>query len=194
MNADITGAAIKSLREAKGMTQTELAELIGVTDKAVSKWETCKGLPDIALWPALTAALDTSIIELMNGKQIVNQNRCSNMLHTQFYVCPVCGNIVHAVGNALISCCGITLPALEAELFDETHPIAVEKVENEHFVFMPHAMTKQHYISFFAFVSCDRVQFVKLYPEGNAETRFQIRGRGYLYAFCNRHGLMRQKI
>ena len=110
------------------------------------------------------------------------------------YVCPVCGNIVHAIGDTLISCCGITLPALEAEPFDEHHKITIEQVEDEHFISIYHEMTKTHYISFVAFVTCDRIQFVKFYPEGNTETRLELRGNGFLYAFCNKHGLMKQKV
>lgn len=194
MNMYITGATIKSIRESKGMTQTELADMLGVTGKAVSKWETAKGFPDISLLQPLATALDTSVIELMNGEQIINQNRSSNMIRTKFYVCPVCGNIVHAIGDTLISCCGITLPALEAEPFDENHKITIEQVEDEHFISIDHEMTKTHYISFVAFVTCDRIQFVKFYPEGNAETRLELRGNGFLYAFCNKHGLMKQKV
>ena len=194
MNTYITGATIKSIRETKGLTQTELADMLGVTSKAVSKWETAKGLPDISLLQPLAAALDTSVIELLNGSPIVNRNPSANMLRMKFYVCPVCGNILHAVGDALISCCGITLPALEAEPFDEQHEISIEPVENEHFITIRHEMTKQHFISFLAFVSGDRIQFVKFYPEGNAEARLQLRGRGYLYAYCNKHGLMKRKI
>ena len=176
------------------MTQTELAQVLGVTSKAVSKWETGKGLPDISLLLPLAAALDTSVIELINGEQVVNKNRSCNMLRTKFYVCPVCGNIVNALGDTLISCCGITLPALEAEEFDDVHELSIEEVEDEFFVSVKHDMTKEHYISFLAFVSCDRMQFVKLYPEENAETRLSFRGGGFLYAFCNRHGLMKKKI
>lgn len=194
MNTYITGATIKSLREAKGITQTQLAEMIGVTGKAVSKWETGKGLPDVSLLQPLATALDTSVMALMTGEQITNRNRSANMLRTKFYVCPVCGNILHAMGDVLVSCCGITLPALEAEPFDEDHALTIEKVEDEHFVSVRHDMTKQHYISFLAFVTSDRMQFVKLYPEGNAETRLHLRGRGFLYGYCNRHGLMKQKI
>ena len=194
MNTYITGSTIKSIREAKRMTQADLAEKIGVTSKAISKWETAKGLPDITLLQPLATALDTSVIELMNGEQIVNQNRTSNMMRTKFYVCPVCGNVIHAVGDTLISCCGITLPALDAESFDKQHKLLVERVEDEHFVSVKHDMSKEHYISFLALITCDGVQFVKFYPEGNADTRFQIRGSGYLYAYCNKHGLMKQKI
>ncbi len=194
MNTYITGAIIKSIREAKGMTQCELAEIIGVTSKAVSKWETGKGFPDISLLKPLACALDTSIIELLNGEQIVNKNRCSNILRAKFYVCPVCGNVIYTIGDALISCCGITLPPLEAEDFDEQHSIAIELVEDEHFISIKHDMTKEHYISFLALVSYDRIQFVKLYPEGSAEARFERRGKCVLYAFCNKHGLMKLKI
>lgn len=193
MNTYVTGATIKAIREAKGMTQAQLAETIGVTSKAISKWETGKGLPDISLLQPLAAALHTSVIELMNGEPIVNRNRSANLLRTSFYVCPVCGNVIHATGNAVFSCCGITLPALEAEPFDQEHQPAIQPVEDEFFVSLHHPMTKDHYISFLAWVTDDRIQFVKLYPEGNAEARLSLRGSGFLYAYCNKHGLMRQK-
>ena len=50
-------------------------------------------------------------------------------------------------------------------------------------------MTKQHYISFIAAVSPDRIQTVRLYPEGNAETRFGIGGVRKILFYCNRDGL-----
>ena len=194
MNPYVTAAAIKTLREQKGMTQAELAEMIGVTDKAVSKWETAKGLPDISLLEPLAAALGASLPELINGSRIINQNRCGNMLRTKFYVCPVCGNVIHSTGETVACCCGITLPALEAEEADEEHALTVENVEDEYFVSVRHEMTKEHYISFIAWVTGDRLQLVRLYPEGNAEARLQRRGRGELYFYCNRHGLFKQKI
>ena len=194
MNTYVTGATIKHLREARNMTQAELAEQIGVSSKTVSKWETAKGLPDISLLQPLAQALSISVIELMNGQQITNQNISGNMLRTKFYVCPICGNAVHSLGNALISCCGITLPPLEAEEADEDHILTLEKVEDEHFITVHHPMTKGHFISFVAYVTSDRLQMVKFYPEGNAETRLQLRGRGYVYYYCNHHGLFRKKI
>ena len=175
------------------MTQAELAEKIGVSSKTVSKWETAKGLPDISLLQPLALALGISVIELMNGQHITNQNISANMLRSKLYVCPLCGNAIHSMGSALVSCCGITLPELEAEEPDEDHSITIETVEDEHFVTIHHPMTKAHFISFVAFVTSDRIQFVKLYPEGNAETRLQLRGFGYLYYCCNRHGLFRRK-
>ena len=194
MNTYVTGAAIKSLREKGGMTQAELADKIGVSSKTVSKWETAKGLPDITLLRPLAQALGVSVIELMNGEPITNRNVSANLLRGRFYVCPICGNVIHALGDALVSCCGVTLPALDAEEADDDHAVVVERVEDEHFLTVQHPMSKAHFISFAAFVTCDRLQLVKLYPEGNAGTRMQLRGRGYLYWYCNRHGLFRRKM
>ena len=193
MNSYVTGATVKQLREARNMTQAELAEKIGVSSKTVSKWETAKGLPDISLLQPLALALGISVIELMNGEQILNHNISANMLRCKFYVCPVCGNVIHVLGNAVVSCCGITLPPLEAEETDDAHSIAIENVEDEQFITIHHPMTKQHFISFAAFVTSDRIQMVKFYPESDAQTRMQLRGRGYLYYYCNRHGLYRMK-
>ncbi|MBR2869329.1 MAG: helix-turn-helix domain-containing protein [Clostridia bacterium] len=194
MDNYITGATIKRLREAKGVTQTQLAEQIGVSDKAVSKWETAKGLPDITLIEPLAKTLGVSVMELMSGNTVINKNISSNILRSKFYVCPVCGNVIRTTGDTVISCCGIALPPLEAEDVDEAHGVTVEKVEDEHFITVNHEMAKTHFISFIAYLTSDRVQFVKFYPEGNAETRLQLRGRGYLYIYCNKHGLMKKKI
>ena len=194
MDHYITGAMIRRLREEKGITQTELAERIGVGSKAVSKWETAKGLPDITLIEPLAKALGVSVLELMSGNPVSNRNVASNLLRSKFYVCPICGNVIHAVGNAVISCCGIQLPPLEAEEPDDNHGITMEAVEDETFILIRHPMTKTHFISFVAHVTMDRVQFVKLYPEGNAETRLNLRGGGFVYIYCNQHGLMKQKV
>lgn len=194
MDNYITGATIKRLREEKGITQTQLADKIGVSSKAVSKWETAKGLPDITLIEPLAKALGVSVMELMSGDTVNNKNISANILRSKFYVCPVCGNIIRTTGDTVISCCGIILPPLEAEDVDDAHEITLERVEDEYFVTVRHEMTKTHFISFIAHLTSDRVQFVKFYPEGNAETRLQLRGRGYLYIYCNRHGLMKKKI
>jgi len=194
MDTYITAITVKTLREKKGLTQAELAEILGVSSKAVSKWETAKGLPDITLIEPLADALSVSVLELMTGDTVVNKNISSNILRSKFYVCPLCGNIIRTMGDAVISCCGITLPPLEPEDIDNSHKITIEKVEDEHFITVIHDMTKEHFISFIAYLTFDRMQFVKLYPEGNAETRLNFRGGGYLYLYCNRHGLMKQKI
>ena len=194
MNTYVTGTTIKQLREKRNMTQAELAEKIGVSSKTISKWETAKGLPDISLLQPLAQALGISVIELMNGEHIINKNVSAIMLRSKFYVCPICGNAIHSLGNAVVSCCGITLPALEAEEADDAHTATIENVEDEHFITICHPMTKAHFISFAAFVTSDRIQMVKLYPEGNAQTRMQLRGMGSLYYYCNQHGLFRKKI
>lgn len=194
MNTYITGAVIRKLREEKNMTQLQLAEMVGVSDKAVSKWETSKGLPDISLIEPLAKALGVSVVEFMSGESVTNRNTSSNIMFSKFYVCPVCGNVMHSTGAAVMSCCGITLPPLEAEENDDEHTVTIENVEDEKFITVHHDMTKSHFISFAAYVTSDRMQFVKFYPEGNAETRMQFRGRGYLYIYCNRHGLMRKKV
>ena len=194
MNSYVTGSTVRQLRESRHLTQADLAEKIGVSSKTVSKWETGKGLPDISLLQPLAQALGISVIELMNGERIINKNTSANMLRCKFYVCPICGNIIYCTGNTVVSCCGITLPPLEAEEADNDHAITIENVEDEHFLTVHHSMTKEHFISFVAHVTSDRIQMVKFYPEGNAETRLQMRGIGYLYYYCNRHGLFRKKI
>ena len=193
MNTYVTGTTIRQLREARNMTQAELADRLGVSSKTVSKWETAKGLPDITLLKPLAQALGISVIELMNGEHITNRNVSGNLRRCKFYVCPICGNIIHSTGSAVVSCCGVTLPPLEAEEADDSHAVTIEQVEDEHFITVRHPMTKEHFISFLAFVTCDRIQLVKLYPEGNAETRLQLRGKGHLYWYCNRHGLFRHR-
>ncbi|MGM9650808.1 MAG: helix-turn-helix domain-containing protein [Faecousia sp.] len=194
MNTYITGSTVKRLREAKGMTQSALADRIGVSSKAVSKWETAKGLPDITLIEPLAQALGVSVLELMSGQQVCNRNRACNLLRTKFYVCPVCGNVLWSAGDAVVSCCGITLPPLEAEPADDDHQITLTPVEDEQFLTVRHSMTREHYISFAAYVTTDRVLLTKLYPEGAAETRFPRAGTGYLYIYCNRHGLIRRNV
>ena len=194
MNTYVTGTTIRQLREARKLTQAELAERIGVSSKTISKWETLRGLPDISLLQPLAQALGISLIELMNGEHISNRNTSANMLRCKFYVCPVCGNVIHSMGSTVVSCCGITLPPLEAEETDEAHTITIENVEDEQFITVHHPMTKNHYTSFLAFVTSDRMQMVKLYPEGNAEIRMQLRGMGYLYYYCNQNGLFRKKV
>lgn len=194
MDNYVTGAAIKRLREKKKLTQSELADKIGVTAKAVSKWETARGLPDISLIEPLAAALGVSVAELMSGEAVINANVSANMLRSRLYVCPVCGNAVRTVGEAVVSCCGVNLPALEAEEADDGHEIKIKRIEHEYYVSIDHEMTKNHYISFVAYVTSDRFELVKLYPEGNAETRFAIRDHGFIYIYCNRHGLMKKRI
>lgn len=194
MNHYITGTTIKTLRESRNMTQLELADTLGVSDKTISKWETSRGLPDITLLEPLAKSLGISVMELLSGDAVTNRNVSGNMMRSKLCVCPVCGNIIHTMGEAVIGCCGITLPVLEAEEADEAHRIQCKKVEDEYYITLKHEMNKEHYISCLAYVTSNKFELVKLYAEGNAETRFLIRGHGILYAYCNKHGLMKQKL
>lgn len=194
MDKYVTGAVIRKLRERRKLTQEGLAEKLYVSSKAISKWETGQGLPDISLLEPLAAALGISVIELFSGDDIQNRNRAANMLREQFYVCPVCGNVILSTGNAVVSCCGITLPPLEAEAPDASHALCISEVEDEYFVSLAHPMTKTHYISFLAALSDQGLQLVKLYPEGNAEARFKTNRVKWILAYCNRHGLFRLKV
>ena len=193
MDRYVTGDVIRALREKKGLKQEELAQRIFVSGKAVSKWETGKGYPDISLLEPLAAALDISVIELLSGQSVTNRNRAANMLRGKWYVCPVCGNVLFAAGEAVISCCGITLPPLEPEVPDEDHRLEVRRVEDEYLATVDHPMTKDHYISFLAAVSDRGVQIAKLYPEEEAQARFKINGVRRLYACCNRDGLFERR-
>lgn len=189
MNQYVTGAVIKELREKNHITQLQLAEKLGVSDKTISKWETGKGYPDITLLEPIADALSVSVAELISGNTVCNSNVSANMLRSHFYVCPVCGNVIHSMGEAVIHCHGLLLQPAEAEETDEDHKIFVERIEDEYYVQMEHEMSKKHYISFIAAVSSDRIQMVRLYPEGEAQARFKIRGVKEIYFYCNKSGL-----
>lgn len=193
MDRYVTGAVIRRLREEKKMTQEELASRLFISGKTVSKWETGRGLPDIALLTPLAEALGVSVTELCAAEPVYNRNRAANMMKTHFYVCPFCGNVIHAIGEAAVSCCGVILPPLTAEVGDIDHDIVVTAADDEYVVAMDHPMTKDHYISFFAAVADNGVELQKLYPEGPAEARFKRRRVKYLFAFCDRHGLFVKK-
>lgn len=193
MKPYVTQTLLKRLRENKGLTQQQLAEKLNVSAKAVSKWETGRGYPDISLIEPLAEALGVSVIELFAGENVVNTNKAANMLRAKLYVCPICGNVILSAGEAVVSCCGITLPALEAETPDDAHALQVETAEDDYYVSLAHDMRKDHYISFMAAVRDDGVELKKLYPEGAADARFQIRGTRYFLYCCNRHGLYKTK-
>ena len=189
MNPYVTGNVIKELREKCQLTQVELAEKIGVSDKTISKWETAKGYPDISLLEPIAKALGVSMTELVTGNAVSNVNISANMLRSKFYVCPICGNIIHSMGEAVMQCHGILLSPCQPEETDENHMIFIERVEDEYYIRIEHDMTKQHYISFIAAVSSDKIQMIKLYPEGNAEVRVKINGVKKILFYCNRDGL-----
>ncbi|MDD5806861.1 MAG: hypothetical protein PUD02_05985, partial [Eggerthellales bacterium] len=113
----------------------------------------------------------------------------------KFHVCPVCGNVILATGEASIICHGVELLPLEAEPLEartpgqeataesptgpttgpttkstaEEHRITLQQIDGEYYVHTDHPMTKSHYVSFIAAVSPNEVQLVKTYPESTAQ-------------------------
>lgn len=193
MNPNETGALIRMLRERQHLTQAALAEQLCISDKTVSKWETGKGCPDISLLPPLAKILHVSVSELLSGHPIVNTNRCANLLRSRFYMCPVCGNIIHSTGEAAVSCHGIPLQPYEAREPDACHPVSIEIVEDEYYIRINHPMTKTHYISMVAALSENGLQMIRLYPEGDAGTRLPLRGVRSILFYCNQDGLFSLK-
>ncbi|WP_081779872.1 helix-turn-helix domain-containing protein [Butyrivibrio proteoclasticus] len=189
MNQYVTGAVIKELREKNKMTQAQLAEKLGVTDKTVSKWETGKGYPDITLLEPIADVFRVSVTELISGNPIHNANVSANMLRSKFYVCPICGNVIHSMGEGVIGCHGLQLSPLSAEPSDENHMVFIERSDDEYYVRIDHEMSKEHYISFIAAAGADEIQMIKLYPEGKSEARFKIRGVKKVFFYCNHDGL-----
>ena len=74
MNQIEIGKFIAVRRKAHGMTQSQLAEKLGITDKAVSKWETGKSMPDLALFTPLCDLLEITLNELLSGELISEDN------------------------------------------------------------------------------------------------------------------------
>ena len=172
------------------MIQVELANKLLVNEKTISKWETRRGLPDISLIEPLSKTLDVSIVELFNGKQIINKNKSSNILKTKFYVCLICGNIINATGDVFVSCCKISLMPLEASNSDNQ----IKIIDDEYFVEIDSKMTKDDYIYFIAYVTSEEIEIKKLYPEQTAQASFLRRGHGFIYYYDLKNGLFRIKI
>ena len=116
------------------------------------------------------------------------------MNRVKFYICPTCNNVLFSTGKADISCCGRKLDALSIKAEPENHIMKIEEVEDDYFITMEHEMSKAHYISFVAYIECDRVLLMKLYPEQNAELRFPKMYSKKLFVYCNKHGLWEKRI
>jgi transcriptional regulator with XRE-family HTH domain len=188
------GNLILNLRKENNMTQKDLADVLHLSDRTISKWERGVGCPDISLLNKLSEAFGVNIDRILAGELNPNDKDGGNMKKAKFYVCPACSNVLFGTGEAEISCCGRKLAALVLSADNSTHSMTIEEIEYDYFVTIDHDMTKAHYISFVAYVGYDRILLVKLYPEQNAEVRFpQMRG-GKLFAYCNEHGLLEKTI
>lgn len=194
MDCTKTGELIAKLRREKSLTQLQLAERIGISDKAVSKWERGLGYPDLTLWPALSTELGVQIEEMLSGELSQNALVSGNMKKALYYVCPVCGNVLQTTGEATIVCCGRRLEALVPRKAAPEEKLLAEPVEDELYITGDHPMEKDHFISFVAFATGDRIQFIKLYPEWNLQLRIHAHGHGMLLWYCTRHGLMYQYL
>lgn len=189
MDCNKAGRLIAGLRKEKGMTQKQLAEAMHISDKTISKWERGLGYPEVSLLHKLSEALEINIERILSGDLEPNIADGGNMKKIKFYVCPTCGNIMTATGEAEISCCGRRLTALTAKPDDEEHKLTIERMEDDYYITFSHEMRKEHYLNFIAYVTYDKVLFVKLYPEQGNEIRIPGLRGGKFYFGCSKHGL-----
>ncbi len=189
-----TGLLIRELRTKMGMTQKSLADLMNISDKTVSKWERGLGLPDVSLLVELSQIFGVNVDILLTGSMNVSDEKGVNMKNAKYFVCPTCGNLTFSTGCAEISCCGHKLTALEMKKAEPDEKLSVEMVENDWFITTSHPMTKEHYISFVAFATGEKIEMIKTYPEWDMNVRIQKRGHGKLVWYCTNHGLFYQLI
>lgn len=192
-NAKI-GKLIYHLRQEKEMTQLQLAEQLNISDKAVSKWERGLGCPDVSLLPELSQILNVDLEKLLAGELNSNEILGGNMKKMHFYVCPVCGNMITAMTDTGISCCGKKLQPLQPHKADENQKLNVARIENDFFITANHPMEREHYIPFVALLTSDTLMLRKLYPEWELQVRIPIFSHGRLLWYCNRHGLFYQDV
>lgn len=194
MDCTKVGRLIYRLRRERNLTQRQLAETIGVSDKAVSKWERGLGCPDVSLLRGLSKQLGIQLETLLQGELDPNGKDGGNMKRTKFYVCPTCGDLLTATQEADVSCCGRKLTPLTPTPADEAHRMHLELVEEDFYLTFPHEMHKDHFIRFVAYVSDSRMMLIRLYPEQGSEVRFPQMRNGKLYFCCSRHGLFVQTL
>lgn len=184
------GKLIAKLRKEKNLTQKNIADALGIQSKTVSKWECGSGCPDLSLWPKLSTILEVNMKQMMEGEITSNKPDAGNIDKVRFYVCPFCGNILVSTGSASIFCCGRKLEHILPVETLTAPEITVEEIDTDYFITVDHPMTKEHYLSFAAYVKSDKVYLNRLYPEQNPAFRFPVIKGGKLYVYCVKHGLM----
>ena len=194
MNQNKTGDLIKRFRTERGLTQKQLAARIHVSDKAVSKWETGSGCPDISLLAALADFFDTDMQVLLSGEITQKESEKGNMKKLRFYVCSHCGNVITSTSDASVSCCGNRLAPLEAVKAQDSEMLTVEDIDNELFITSDHEMTKEHYISFVAYQNDSTAMIFKQYPEWNLQVNMPRYRTGRLVWYCTNCGLRYQEL
>ncbi len=194
MDCTRVGNLICSIRKEKNLTQKQLADLMNISDKTISKWERGLGCPDVSLLNELSEILNVNIEKILSGDLDENPENGGNMKKIKFYVCPQCGNIITSTNDAEISCCSRKLTYMKAQPMDQKHTIKVKEIEYDLYVTFDHEMEKNHFINFIAYVESDRMTFIKLYPEQGNEVRFPVHNRdGIFYFGCSNHGLFYYK-
>lgn len=188
------GGLIRRLRQERGMTQRQLAERMGIRDKTVSKWERGMGCPDLSLLPDLSDIFHVGLDQLLTGELDAREALGGNMKRTAFYICPDCGNVVAAMADAAVSCCGKRLEASQPQKAEGEDCLTVETVENDLFITSDHPMSKDHYITFAALLTGDSLILRKQYPEWGLQVRLPAVGHGRLLWYCSRHGLFCQPV
>lgn len=194
MDPRMIGSLICRLRKEHQLTQRQLAEQLCVSDKAVSKWERGLGCPDVSLLPDLARLLGIELEGLLSGQLDSNEPLGGNMKNLNFYICPNCGNVVTAMAEAAVSCCGKKLPALTPQKAPEGERLQVERIEEDYFISTDHPMEKGHYISFVALLTGDSILLRKQYPEWDLQLRLPAFAHGKLLWYCTQHGLFYQNI
>ena len=194
MDLNKNGKLLCDLRKAKGLTQKQVADKLGIVPKTVSKWETGHGFPDVSTVSALADILGVSEKTILSGDLEQNLESANNMKRTKFYVCPYCGSFLQGTGNGQVVCCGKQLEALTAVSADDEHTINISEIEDDFYIEFNHAMTKEHYISFVSYVRFDRVLTIKLYPEQDSAVRFPKMYGGKIYFYCSKHGLFEYQM
>jgi len=194
MDCTKVGNLIYHLRKEKSMTQKQLADLMNISDKTISKWERGLGCPDVSLLAELSSLLGVDIEKILSGELDPNDYVGGNMKNIKFYVCPECKNIITSTGTVSISCCGRKLKEQEPVKAKDNHELKLETIEYEWFITSDHNMTKDHYISFVALATSDKLLMAKQYPEWPIQLRFQKFGHGKLFSYCTNHGLFYQII
>lgn len=194
MDCEKIGALIRAARWERGMTQRELGEALHISDRTVSKWECAQGCPDVSLLPALSARLGVDLERMLSGDLEPSREKGDSMKRIRFFVCPHCGNVVTATGEASVSCCGRRLEALTPQRAEGAHRLQAEAVEDEWFLTAEHPMEKGHFLSFVAFVTGERCLLIRTYPEWEMQVRIPRRGHGKLLHYCTEHGLFYQLL
>ena len=191
MNPEKTGSIIKAARIKKGWTQKQLADAISVTDKAVCKWETGHGCPDITLLSQLSKVLEIDIQSILRGEFVKSPDIAGNMNRVKFYRCPTCGNLVTSVKEIEISCCGNKLIAVEASQSNEKKYVPViSEFDGQFSVKFDHPMTKDDYIANVIAVQYDKILVINLFAEQEAIVTLPQIGGLRIYLITSKDGLI----